>query len=465
MRQNQYITILLLILAVILSACDTNTSDTTVGPVPTLTKVEVTRRATPMKVCTPPPCPEDETYHCPDECPGGCGLACATRTPAPGDVSSADTSREEAQVITLTTVQDFPDPSEYSWQPWIDGLDKPLAVITSGDGSGRLFILEQPGRIRIAMDTELLDDSFLDITGQVVDRGNEQGLLGLAFHPEFSENGTFFINYTGSGGDTFISRFHVGEDPNIADKDSEEILLRIKQPYVNHNGGHLLFGPDGNLYIGTGDGGSAGDPEGNAQNPGSLLGKMLRINVDHGNPYAIPSDNPYVKGGGLPEIWALGLRNPWRYTFDRETGDLYIADVGQNLWEEIHYLAVESKGIPTGSMNFGWDYFEGTHPYEGSAPEGTSFILPIWEYDHSMGCSVTGGPVYRGMMPEWQGIYFYGDFCTGVVWGLLQDPSGVWKNMILYETGSTITSFGEDEYGEIYLVDRGGTIYRFAASQ
>jgi len=464
MRQNRYILIILLFTSVILSSCGNNSSNTA-GPAPTLTKVEVTRSTTPMKVCTPPPCSENESYHCPDECPGGCGMVCATHTPAPSDDPSATAPKGEEQLDTLNTVQNFPDPSRYAWQPWIDGLDKPLALIASNDGSGRMFILEQPGRIRIAVDRELFDDAFLDITGEVVDRGNEQGLLGLAFHPDFAENGIFFINYTGSGGDTFISRFHISEDPNIANKDSEEILLRIKQPYSNHNGGQLLFGPDGNLFIGTGDGGSAGDPEGNAQNLESLLGKMLRINVDHGNPYAIPSDNPFSRGGGLPEIWALGLRNPWRYTFDRETGDLYIADVGQNQWEEIHFLAAESHGMPNGGANFGWDYYEGSHPFEGIAPEGIAFVPPIWEYDHSKGCSVTGGPVYRGMMPEWQGIYFYGDFCTGFVWGLLQDSSGAWRNMLLYETGSIITSFGTDENGEIYLVDRGGTIYQFVATE
>jgi len=295
---------------------------------------------------------------------------------------------------------------------------------------------------------------FLDIRDRVVDRQNEQGLLGLAFHPNFKDNGLFYINYTGENGDTFISRFNGSTDPNVADPASEQVLLRIKQPYANHNGGHLLFGPDGYLYIGTGDGGSAGDPQGNAQNADSLLGKLLRIDVDQGDPYGVPADNPYSSGGGRPEIWAIGLRNPWRYSFDRATGDLYIGDVGQNEWEEISFLPA---GQP-GGANFGWDYWEANHPYEGSPPEGVGMIPPIWEYNHANGCSVTGGITYRGNLPDWQGIYFYGDFCSGTIWGLLRDADGNWQNTTLYQTTANITAFGGDEFGEIYMIDRSGSI-------
>ena len=264
----------------------------------------------------------------------------------------------------------------------------------------------------------------------------------------------FYVNYTGENGDTFISRFTISPDPNVADPASEKVTLRIKQPYGNHNGGHLLFGPDGYLYIGTGDGGSAGDPEGNAQSTNSLLGKMLRIDIDQGDPYAIPGDNPYASGGGHPEIWSIGLRNPWRYSFDRVTGDLYIGDVGQNEWEEITFLP---SGHP-GGANLGWDYWEASHRFEGVPPEGLEVVPPIWEYNHAAGCSVTGGIIYRGSMTEWQGIYVYGDFCSGTIWGLLRDTEGVWRNMILYQTAANITSFGEDEFGELYMVDRRGGV-------
>jgi glucose/arabinose dehydrogenase len=220
----------------------------------------------------------------------------------------------------------------------------------------------------------------------------------------------------------------------------------------------LVFGPDSFLYIGTGDGGSSNDPDGNAQNPNSLLGKMLRIDVNFGDPYAVPADNPFVYEKGRSEIWALGLRNPWRYSFDRLTGDLYIGDVGQNKWEEIDFLGADS---PPGA-NFGWDFWEGFHHFEGSPPENLTPISPIWEYDHSLGCSVTGGVVYRGGLPDWQGIYLYGDFCTGFVWGLFRDAEGIWQNELLFETSAQITSFGEDESGEVYLVDRRGIISRLA---
>jgi glucose/arabinose dehydrogenase len=410
-----------------------------------------------MPVCTPPPCGEDESYHCPDECPGGCGTVCATHTPTP---HSENDELSEAEDTSPASVQTFPDPSKFAWAAIAFGLNNPLGVTHAGDGSGRLFILEQPGSILVVENRALLPIPFLDIKDRVNDGNNEQGLLGLAFHPNFKDNGIFFVNYTGEGGDTFISRFNVTDDANIADPASETVLLRLEQPFANHNGGHLLFGPDGYLYIGTGDGGSGGDPEGNAQNLDSLLGKMLRIDVDHGDLYAIPSDNPFAYGGGRPEIWASGLRNPWRYTFDRATGDLYIADVGQNKWEEINLLAVDKNGILPGGSNFGWDFWEGSHPYEGTPTGGVTMITPIWEYDHSGGCSVTGGIVYRGAIPEWQGIYIYGDFCLGTIWGLLRDADGVWQNTILFQTSTNITSFGEDEAGELLVVDRNGGVFQ-----
>jgi len=351
----------------------------------------------------------------------------------------------------------FPNPLNYAWQPVVSGLEFPVDIQDAGDGSGRLFIVERPGRIRILQDGQLLTEPFLDIRSQVESGGQEQGLLGLAFHPRYAENGYFYVNYIDRKDNTVIARFQASvENPNRADASSEIRLLYVEQPYGNHNGGGLAFGPDGYLYIGLGDGGSAGDPQGNGQSLDTLLGKLLRIDVDNGERYAIPLDNPYTNGGGLPEIWAYGLRNPWRFSFDRQTGDLYIGDVGQGDWEEIDHLPA---GTP-GGVNFGWDYFEGNNTYEGDPPDGVAFNKPIWEYYHSLGCSVTGGFIYRGGMQEWLGIYFYADFCNGNVSGLVKQ-NGTWEQRLLFETGLSISTFGQDETGEIYLADyRSGEMLR-----
>ena len=388
---------------------------------------------TPIIQCTPPPCQANEVYHCPGDCPGGCGTICATRTPAP-PLNAAF----------------LPDTTQYQWSLLADGLTKPIGLVHAGDHSGRIFIIEQPGSIRIYQNGELLAAPYLEIRERVNDGSSEQGLLGLVFHPDYLHNGYFFVNYTDSRGDTVIARFRVSADPNMADPTTEEIFLTLDQPYGNHNGGHLVFGPDGYLYIGTGDGGSANDPEGNAQKLNTLLGKMLRINVDH-LPYTIPSDNPFGD-----EIWAYGLRNPWRYSFDTLTDDLFIGDVGQGTWEEIDFLAA---GTPAGA-NFGWDFREGSHPFEGTVSEGLVLVDPVAEYNHGQGCSVTGGDVYRGTIPEWQGVYIYGDYCSGLVWGLLHQANGNWSNALLFETGLNISSFGIDQDGEIYLVHHGGQVFQ-----
>lgn len=329
-----------------------------------------------------------------------------------------------------------------------------MGLADSEDGSGRLFILEQEGRIRILKDGALLPTPFLDITGRVGSEGTEQGLLGLAFHPRYAENGYFYVNYTDLGGDTVIARFEVTVDPDRANPRSEDRLLQVPQPYPNHNGGGMAFGPEGYLYLALGDGGSAGDPQGNGQSLNTYLGKLLRIDVDSGDPYGIPGDNPFAGGGGLPEIWAYGLRNPWRFAFDPLTGDLYIADVGQDRWEEIDYLPYGSPG----GANFGWNYREGAHAYESRPPSGLKLVDPVVEYPHSSGCSVTGGAVYRGSMPEWQGIYLYGDYCSGLVWGLLRGADGAWQDALLFQTGASISSFGQDEAGEVYLVNHQGEV-------
>ena len=358
---------------------------------------------------------------------------------------------------TASVAGRLPDPGGYTWAPYLEGLQQPVGLVNAGDGSGRLFILEQAGRIRIAQDGELLPDPFLDISNQVSCCG-ERGLLGLAFHPDYEQNGEFFINYTDVNGDTVIARYHVSvDDPDRADPGSEEQLLNVAQPYANHNGGETVFGPDGYLYLGLGDGGSAGDPQGNAQSLNTWLGKILRIDANGGDPYAIPPDNPFADGGGEPEIWAYGLRNPWRFSFDRATGDLYIGDVGQGSWEEIDYLPA---GTP-GGVDFGWDYLEGSHVYEGEPPAGLDLVDPVAEYSHNQGCSVTGGVVYRGEnLPDWQGVYLFGDYCSGLVWGLVQDANGAWSDEVLFQTKARITSFGEDESGEVYLTDHSGTVYR-----
>ena len=345
----------------------------------------------------------------------------------------------------------LPDPVGYVWAPVVTGLELPVDIQNAGDGSGRLFIVEKRGRILIFQKNQLLPSPFLDIKNEVGSQGNEQGLLGLAFHPNYSDTGVFFVNYTDMDGNTVIARFHVqANDPNRADPASEVGLLRVSQPYANHNGGGLAFGPDGYLYIGLGDGGSGGDPLGNGQNLQTLLGKLLRIDVDHSKSYAIPADNPFASGGGRLEIWAYGLRNPWRFSFDRLAGGLYIADVGQDEWEEIDFVPA---GAP-GGMNFGWSYYEGMHVYQGEPATGVILTWPVAEYSHTEGCSVTGGYVYRGMaLPEWQGVYFYGDYCSGMVWGLIQTGQDNWQSKVLFSTGAKITTFGVDETGDIYLAD------------
>lgn len=347
----------------------------------------------------------------------------------------------------------LPDPSGVEWVQIAGGLVKPVDVQPAGQG--RLLVVEQPGVILVLEEGGVRSTPFLDIRERVGDSANEQGLLGLALHPDFTANGRFFVNYTDNQGDTVIARFQAAPDSLLADPASEIVLLRIDQPYANHNGGGLAFGPDGYLYIGLGDGGSAGDPLGNAQSLNTLLGKILRLDVDQGEAYAIPSDNPYAHSGEVyREIWAYGLRNPWRFAFDPQIGDLYLGDVGQDAWEEINFLP---RGAP-GGVNFGWNLREGLHSYAG---EAAGLVDPVAEYSHEWGCSVTGGVVVRDpALPEWNGVYLYGDYCTGRVWGLVRDATGGWQTAVLFETGLNISSFGQDAPGQVYIVDHGGGIYR-----
>ncbi len=379
-------------------------------------------------------------------------------SPTPFPPADTPTSPPPTET-TVPAASTLPDPASYAWELVASGLTRPVDLTHAGDGSGRLFVVEQVGVIRIIQDGQVLDPPFLDLRDRVGAQSNEQGLLGLAFHPEYAVNGYFYVNYTDFRGNTHLARFQRTEDPNRADPASEMELLSVEQPYPNHNGGGLAFGPEGNLYAGLGDGGSAGDPQGNGQSTDTLLGKVLRLDVNV-EPYGIPADNPFVDGGGRPEIWAYGLRNPWRLAFDPLTGDLYIGDVGQNAWEEIDF---QPAGAP-GGLNYGWVYREGQHQYQGNPPADLSLVEPVAEYDHGQGCSVTGGVVYRGgALPAWQGVYLYGDYCTGRVWGLLRGADGGFQSAFLFATEARISSFGADEAGEAYLVDLQGNVYRLVA--
>jgi glucose/arabinose dehydrogenase len=287
----------------------------------------------------------------------------------------------------------------------------------------------------------------------------------MAFHPDYATTGQpgagiFYVYYTDNNGDTVVSRFQVDQtDPNRADENSETPILQVEQPYPNHNGGLLKFGPDGYLYVGLGDGGSAGDPEGHGQNLATLLGSILRLDVSQaGDSYDIPADNPFIDNSAArPEIWSYGWRNPWRFSFDRQTGDMYIADVGQNTWEEVNV----QPGSSQGGENYGWDIMEGTICYSAQTCDQSGLVLPVFDYDHSKGCSITGGYVYRGQQfPELTGNYFVADFCSGIIWRLFPDGNSRWLEAEFPSTGHIISSFGEDASGELYVVDHTGGIYQ-----
>jgi glucose/arabinose dehydrogenase len=338
------------------------------------------------------------------------------------------------------------------------GIQNPTEIANPGDGSGRLFVAEQAGRIRIVRNGQTLARPFLDISDRVNCCG-ERGLLGLAFPPGFANKQRFYLYYTEATGNLIISRFQISSDPDLADSSSETVLLNIDHhQFENHNGGHLAFGPDGYLYIGTGDGGGGGDTLGNSQNLSALLGKLLRIDVESGvSPYSIPTTNPFVNQSGFrPEVWAYGLRNPWRFTFDRANGDLYIGDVGQESWEEVDY----QPGSSQGGENYGWNLMEGNH-CTGTDCSTAGLAMPIAEHSHEEGCSVTGGYVYRGTrFPAMQGFYFYGDYCNGRIW-MLRFDGVAWQKSPPVGTGVGLSTFGEDEAGNLYIADHGeGRIYQ-----
>ncbi|HET6579051.1 MAG TPA: PQQ-dependent sugar dehydrogenase [Gemmatimonadales bacterium] len=341
------------------------------------------------------------------------------------------------------------------------GLSFPLAL-TAPPGDSRLFIVEKGGAVRVVREGVLLPTPFLDLGGRV-STGGEQGLLDLAFDPAYATNGRFIVHYTDVNGNTTVSAFRVSPgDPDQADPASETVLLTAEQPFDNHNGGRILFGPDGMLYIGLGDGGSGGDPGGRGQSLVELLGDILRVDVTGGTSYTIPPDNPFAgRTDARPELWSVGLRNPWRFDFDPATGDLYVADVGQNAWEEVD-VATVAQGAGRGA-NFGWNVMEGTHCYAAATCDTTGLVLPVLEYSHAEGCSISGGYVYRGAaIPGLQGHYFYADYCSGWVRsfrfqdGQATDPRQ-WPTLA---PGGGIPGFGRDASGELYVLSVEGRVFR-----
>jgi len=350
--------------------------------------------------------------------------------------------------------------TQLTLEPFANGLQNPVGLYNMGDE--RIFVLEKD-----ECDIEILNPSgtnvgkFLDLTGSV-STGGERGLLGMAFHPDYSNNGKFYVNYTNNLGNTVVSEFSVSADPNLADPSSEDILLTISQDFSNHNGGHIAFGADGYLYIGMGDGGSAGDPNNRSQNMSSLLGKMLRIEVTGNGTYSIPNDNPFLNNSTIPEeIWSIGLRNPWKFSFDSETGDLWIGDVGQSVKEEINYEPANSSG----GINYGWRCKEGFSDYNPAGCSGLTLTDPVADYTHSFPdgpCSITGGMVYRGA--EFQnmvGHYFLTDYCDGKIFSLFPDGAGGFTETLLLETGTFgYVAFGTDQLDNMYMVNVNGNIVK-----
>ncbi len=343
------------------------------------------------------------------------------------------------------------------------GLQSPLFLTHAGDGSGQLFVVEQPGTVHIIDHGVLQEAPFLDVRDRVWTKGDEQGLLGLAFHPDHRRNGRLFLNYNRREDGATVVAEYIRQGLSLqVSGETERTLMVVPQPYLNHNGGMLAFGPDGYLYIGRGDGGSRGDPQNRAQNTQEWLGKILRIDVDGGKPYGIPDGNPFARGGGRPEIFAFGIRNPWRFSFDRETGILWLADVGQYKWEEVDLVVAGG--------NYGWRVMEGTHCYnpdQGCSPEG--LIFPIAEYGHEQGrCSITGGYVYRGpSITPLRGSYVFGDYCSGELFAISASANRRTSTVprVLMKSGLRISSFGEDEAGEVYVVDYRGGIYQLSAAR
>jgi glucose/arabinose dehydrogenase len=344
-------------------------------------------------------------------------------------------------------------------EPVATGFDFPL-LLTAPPGDSRLFVVEKGGLIKIVKSGAVLSPPFLDVSS-LISNGGEQGLLGLAFDPQYAANGRFFISYTNRAGDNVLASYQVSADADRADANGV-IRLTVDQPYENHNGGHIVFGPDGYLYMGIGDGGSGGDPHGNGQDRNDLLGSILRLDVSGTTGYAVPAGNPLVGVAGTrEELWDWGLRNPWRFSFDRSTGDLYIGDVGQGSREEID-VSTATSGSGKG-VNYGWSIMEGMQCFDAGSCDMTGLALPVLEYSHCDGCSVTGGYVYRGAaIPDLVGTYFYSDYCGGWIrsfkyTGGAVTEAGSWDAL---EPGGGVPSFGEDAVGELYVLSTSGGVYR-----
>jgi glucose/arabinose dehydrogenase len=402
----------------------------------------------------------------------GSGAAGSPRSPGPsgpGASPSGPSSPGSSPGSSPSTTPFDPVGLSVAFDEVASGFEAPLAVVNAHDGSGRLFVVEQGGQVRIVRDGQVVDGAFLDIADRITS-GGERGLLGLAFHPQFPTDPRIFVDYTDEKGDTRVSSFKVDPaKPDRVDPGTERRLLFVKQPFSNHNGGAVIFGPDGKLYVSLGDGGSGGDPHGNGQSLTTLLGKILRIDVDRTSgerAYAIPPDNPFADGadGRKPEIWLTGLRNPWRISFDPATDDLWIGDVGQGAWEEID---VQRANAPAGT-NFGWNRMEGSHCFEPATDcQEPSLALPVAEYDHDEGCTVIGGNVYRGTgQPALIGGYVFADYCSGRVWAIDPATDDLRPPTLVAETKHSFAAFGEDEAGELYAVDIGsGTLLRVTATR
>jgi glucose/arabinose dehydrogenase len=438
-------------LALIASACAENGAD------PGATTP--TDASTSISVSPPTSAPDESTVSTTSEAPSPSTTDAADTT---GAASTTSTSAPTTQATTTTTTSTTVPPTTEAPIP-LDETELVLTEVASGfrqpvfvdapAGDDRLWVVDQVGVVYLVADGAA--SVFVDLTDRVT-FGGERGLLGLAFHPGFDTNGRFFVHYSGAGGATVVEEHRVGTDPNAAEPDSDQLIFTTPQPASNHNGGMIAFGPDGYLYIALGDGGGADDRYGNGQNRDTPLGAILRIDVDGGDPYAVPAENPFADGGGVPEIWAFGLRNPWRFSFDGDA--VWIADVGQRLWEEIDRVDHRDRGL-----NFGWPIMEGFNCFQQATCSEAGLTLPILEYPHADGaCSITGGYVYRGSsIPQLEGAYFYGDFCTGVVSSFFVDGEGVFAQRVWEELRTPgLTSFGTDGAGELYLTSTSGAVYR-----